>query len=137
MAEADRFLTEAVEIEPDDPEILVELAEVRAFRGLLNGSDQAFDRALELIAPQDAGALISAWLRRGRWLRGGVCHPRESRRSYRVALDVLDRDQAADQPARAEALAGMAWAEAVAGDPGRGREAAGRDLPDPRRWQPG
>lgn len=117
-AEADRFLTEAAEIEPDDPEILVELAEVRAFRGLLNGSDQAFDRALELIAPQDAGALISAWLRRGRWLRGGVCHPRESRRSYRIALDVLDRDQAADQPARAEALAGMAWAEAVAGDPG-------------------
>jgi DNA-binding SARP family transcriptional activator/tetratricopeptide (TPR) repeat protein len=118
MAEADRFLTEAVEIDPDDPEILVELAEVRAFRGLLNGSDQAFDRALELIAPQDSGALISAWLRRGRWLRGGVCHPRESRRAYRIALDVLDRDPGADQPARAEALAGLAWAEAVAGDPG-------------------
>jgi len=118
MAQADSFLTEAVRIEPDDPEILVELAEVRAFRGLLSDSDQAFDRALELIAPQDSGALISAWLRRGRWLRGGVCHPRESRRSYRCALDVLDRDPAADLPARAEALAGMAWAEAVAGEPG-------------------
>ena len=116
MAEADSFLTEAVRIEPGDPEILVELAEVRAFRGLLNDSDQAFDRALELIAPQDSGALISAWLRRGRWLRGGVCHPRESRRSYRCALDVLDRDPAADLPARAEAVAGTAWAEAVAGE---------------------
>ena len=117
MAEAADFLTEAVAIEPDDPDLLVELAEVEAFRGLLESSDAAFDRAIEQISPQDAGALISAWLRRGRWLRGGVCHPRESRRSYRSALDVLDRDPASDLPARAEALAGMAWAEAVAGDP--------------------
>ena len=110
------FLGEALRIEPDDPEMLVELAEVEAFRGLQAASDQAFDRALELIAPADSGALISAWLRRGRWLRGGICHPRESRRSYQNALDVLDRDP--DAPARAEALAGLAWAEAVAGDPG-------------------
>jgi DNA-binding SARP family transcriptional activator/tetratricopeptide (TPR) repeat protein len=116
MAEAASFLTEALQIEPDDPELGVELAEVEAFRGLLGLSDRAFDRALEQIAPQDSGALISAWLRRGRWLRGGVCHPRESRRSYQNALDVLDRDPAYDLPARAEALAGMAWAEAVAGD---------------------
>jgi tetratricopeptide (TPR) repeat protein len=117
MAEAAGFLTEALQIGPGDPELLVELAEVEAFCGLLDDSDRAFDRALELVAPQDSGALISAWLRRGRWLRGGVCHPRESRRSYRNALDVLDRDPAYDLPARAEALAGMAWAEAVAGDP--------------------
>jgi tetratricopeptide (TPR) repeat protein len=117
MAEAAGFLAEAAAIEPDDPDLLVELAEVEAFRGLLESSDAAFDRAIEQISPQDAGALISVWLRRGRWLRGGVCHPRESRRSYRSALDVLDRDPASDLTARAEALAGMAWAEAVAGDP--------------------
>ena len=117
MAEAAGFLADAAAIEPDDPDLLVELAEVEAFRGLLEASDAAFDRAIEQISPQDAGALISAWLRRGRWLRGGVCHPRESRRSYRSALDVLDRDPASDLTARAEALAGMAWAEAVAGDP--------------------
>jgi DNA-binding SARP family transcriptional activator/tetratricopeptide (TPR) repeat protein len=117
MAEAASFLTEVLQIAPGDPELLVELAEVEAFRGLLDDSDRAFDRALEQIAPQDAGALISAWLRRGRWLRGGVCHPRESRRSYQNALDVLDRDPGHDRAARAEALAGLAWAEAVAGDP--------------------
>ena len=117
MAEAASFLTEALQIDPDDPDLLIELAEVSAFRGLPGESDEAFDRALELITPQDAGALISAWLRRGRWLRGGVCHPRESRRSYQNALDVLDRDPDADLPARAEALAGLAWAEAVAGTP--------------------
>jgi tetratricopeptide (TPR) repeat protein len=117
MTEAAGFLTEALRIEPDDGELLVELAEVEAFRGSLERSDQAFSRALEQIAPQDSGALISAWLRRGRWLRGGICHPRESRRSYQSALDVLDREPAEDRPARAEALAGLAWAEAVAGDP--------------------
>ena len=85
MAQADSFLTEALQIEPDDPDLLVELAEVSAFRGLPDRSGEAFGRALELIAPQDSGALISAWLRRGRWLRGGVCHPRESRRSYQNA----------------------------------------------------
>ena len=115
LAAASEFLAEALRIEPDDPELLVERAEVDAFRGLLEDSSQAFDRALELTAPQDSGALISAWLRRGRWLRGGICHPRESRRSYQNALDVLDRDP--DIHARAEALAGLAWAEAVAGDP--------------------
>ena len=117
MAEAAAFLNEATAIEPRDPDLLVELAEVEAFRGRLEFSDRAFDRALEEISPQDAGAQISAWLRRGRWLRGGICHPRESRRSYQIALDVLDRDPASDLPARAEALAGLAWAEAVAGDP--------------------
>jgi DNA-binding SARP family transcriptional activator/tetratricopeptide (TPR) repeat protein len=117
LAEAAGFLTEALLIAPDDPELAIELAEVEAFRGLLLESDKSFERALEGIAPQDSGALISAWLRRGRWLRGGICHPRESRRSYRSALDVLDRDPDGDLTARAEALAGLAWAEAVAGDP--------------------
>ncbi|MBV9447014.1 MAG: AAA family ATPase [Streptosporangiaceae bacterium] len=117
MADAAGFLAEALAITPDDADLAVELAEVEAFRGLLAGSDRAFDHALECIAPRDSGALVSAWLRRGRWLRGGICHPRESHRSYRSALDVLDRDPDGDLPARAEALAGLAWAEAVAGDP--------------------
>jgi tetratricopeptide (TPR) repeat protein len=114
MDAAAGFLTEALRIEPGDAELLVELAEIEAFRGSLSASDHAFHQALELIAPLDSGALTSAWLRRGRWLRGGICHPRQSRASYQNALDVLDRDP--DTPARAEALAGLAWAEAVAGD---------------------
>ncbi|HEV3168720.1 MAG TPA: AAA family ATPase [Actinocrinis sp.] len=117
LPEAAGFLHEAVAIDPHDADLYVELAEVEAWRGLQEESDAAFGRALELIAPDDDGSLISAWLRRGRWLRGGLCYPRESRRAYRSALDVLDRDPSADPYARAEALAGLAWAEAVAGDP--------------------
>ena len=40
MTEAADFLTEATAIEPHDPDLLVELAEVEAFRGLLESSDQ-------------------------------------------------------------------------------------------------
>lgn len=122
LSEAVGFLREAATIDPHDPELFIEMAEIQAWLGLIEESDTAFARALELIAPDDDGALIAAWLRRGRWLRGGICHPRESRRSYCCALDVLDRDPTGDTAARAEALAGLAWAEAVAGDPARSAE---------------
>ncbi len=117
LPDAAGFLRDALAIDPSDPELLVELAEIEAWRGRLDLSDTAFDTALAALPPGDTGALASAWLRRGRWLRGGICHPRESSRSYRAALDVLDRDPTAEHLARAEALAGLAWAEAVAGDP--------------------
>ncbi|NMN95039.1 ATP-binding protein [Antrihabitans stalactiti] len=117
MPEAAEFLQQASELTPDDADVLIELAEVQAWRGLLPESDDAFRRALSAIAPTDVGGQLTAWLRRGRWLRGGICHPREARRSYLAALDVLDRDPDTDPRLRAEALAGTAWAESVAGDP--------------------
>jgi tetratricopeptide (TPR) repeat protein len=56
---------------------------------------------------------------RGRYTRGALCFPRESFDSYRRTLEVLDA-AALDAPAeRAEAYAGMAWAEATGGDPDR------------------
>jgi len=120
LPEAAAFLQEAAGLQAaaglTDPDLLIELAEVQAWRGMSAESDDAFNRALELIAPDDNDAVVSAWLRRGHWMRGGICYPRESLRSYRAALDFLDRDPDADPPARAEALAGMAWAQAVAGD---------------------
>ncbi|MBL1079833.1 AAA family ATPase [Nocardia sp. 2] len=117
LAEAAGFLREALEVEPDNPDALIELGEVEAWRGRMEASDAAFDRALRLISPQDTGALVAAWLRRGMWLRGGICHPRESRRSYRAALDLLEREPDSDPTIRAAVLAGLAWAESVAGDP--------------------
>ena len=49
-----------------------------------------------------------------------ICHPRESLRSYRAALDCCDRGGGTDPLILTESLAGMAWAQAVAGDAGRG-----------------
>ena len=122
LPEAAAYLAEAASLVGragggPDPELLIELAEVQAWRGKLAESDEAFGRALELIAPDDAHAQAAAWVRRGHWLRGGICHPRESLRSYRAALDFLGRGGEGDPLIQAEALAGMAWAQAVAGDP--------------------
>ncbi len=122
LPEAAAYLAEAASLTGTggagpDPELLIELAEVQAWRGKLAESDEAFGRALELIAPDDAHAQAAAWVRRGHWLRGGICHPRESLRSYRAALDFLGRGGEDDPLIQAESLAGMAWAQAVAGDP--------------------
>jgi DNA-binding SARP family transcriptional activator len=123
LPEAVTYLTEAASLTGKagtgpDQELLIELAEVQAWRGKLAESDQAFGRALELIASGDDDAQAAAWVRRGHWLRGGICHPRESLRSYRAALDFLSRGGDSDPLILAESLAGMAWAQAVAGDPG-------------------
>jgi DNA-binding SARP family transcriptional activator len=122
LPEAAAYLAEAASLTGKagagpDPELLIELAEVQAWRGKLAESDEAFGQALELIAADD-DAQAAAWVRRGHWLRGGICHPRESLRSYRAALDFLGRGGDGDPLILAESLAGMAWAQAVAGDPG-------------------
>ncbi len=51
-------------------------------------------------------------------MRGALCFPRASRDAYREALAILDAAALAAVEDRAEALAGLAWAEAVAGDAG-------------------
>jgi DNA-binding SARP family transcriptional activator/tetratricopeptide (TPR) repeat protein len=123
LPEAAAYLTEAASLASQagagpDPELLIELADVQAWRGMLPESDEAFGRALELIATDDHDALAAAWLRRGHWLRGGICHPRESLRSYRAALDCCDRGGGTDPLILIESLAGMAWAQATAGEAG-------------------
>lgn len=123
LPEAAAYLTEAVSLAGragagPDPELLIELADVQAWRGMLPESDEAFGCALELIATDDHDALVAAWLRRGHWLRGGICHPRESLRSYRAALDCCDHGGGTDPLILIESLAGMAWAQATAGDAG-------------------
>ena len=127
LPEAAAYLTEAASLTGNadagpDHELLIELAEVQAWRGMLTESDEAFGRALELIAPDDHDALAAAWVRRGHWLRGAICHPRESMRSYRAALDSCDRGGGTDPLILTESLAGMAWALAVAGDPGEAED---------------
>jgi DNA-binding SARP family transcriptional activator len=112
MPEAADFLEEALRIAADDPALLLELADVEAWRGRREAAESAFERAVALIDPGDRQAHAKASLRRGRWMRGALCYPRAARESYRRALELLD---AADAR-RAEALAGVAWAEAIAGD---------------------
>jgi DNA-binding SARP family transcriptional activator len=115
LDEAAGFLEEALRFAPRDAELLLELAEVEAWRGQTDASRAAFDEALACISPRDPVGGARAWLRRGRSFRGALCFPRESQAAYQQALAALD----ADSEERPEALAGLAWAEAVAGDVSR------------------
>ena len=134
-AEAAEFLEQAARIAPQRVSLLQELAEVEAWRGRREAALAAFKRAEAALANAELGAQALAWIRRGRWLRGALCYPAESRLAYLRALELLDGAADPVPGARAEAFAGLAWAEAVAGDAGRSQELLDRldeDLdPDP------
>jgi len=115
-AEAAGFLEEAARIAPDRAPLLEELAEVEAWRGRREAALDAFARVQEALGTADAAAQALAWIRRGRWLRGALCYPSESRLAYLRSLELLDVAARAEPAARTEALAGLAWAEAAAGD---------------------
>ncbi len=116
LDEAAEFLEEALQFAPQDSELLLEIAEIEAWRSRVDASRAAFDRALAAIPSGDGLARARAWIRRGRSFRGALCFPRESRRAYLEALTAVG---SSDHKARAEALAGLAWTEAVAGDVAR------------------
>ena len=117
-AEAAEFLEQAARIAPLRASLLQELAEVEAWRGRREAALAAFERAEAALANAEPATQALAWIRRGRWLRGALCYPGESRLAYLRALELLDGAEDPVPGARAEALAGLAWAEAVAGDPG-------------------
>src|SRR5919201_1640227 len=134
-AEAAEFLEQAARIAPERASLLEELAEVEAWRGRREAALAAFERAEAVLARADAGAQALAWIRRGRWLRGALCYPSESRAAYLQGLEHLDAAADPVPRARAGAFAGLAWAEAVAGDPERSQELLDRldEDPDPDR----
>jgi DNA-binding SARP family transcriptional activator/tetratricopeptide (TPR) repeat protein len=115
-AEAAGFLEQAVRLMPDDAGLLQELAEVEAWRGRREAAMAAFDRARVPLERRDPGVQALAWIRRGRWLRGALCYPAESRAAYLKSRELLEATHHPAPDAWAEAVAGLAWAEAVAGD---------------------
>jgi len=119
LEEASGFLAEAAELASERvaPELLLELAEIEAWRGRREAHDAAFERALaQLEKAGDAPELARAWATRGRLLRTSLCYPRESLAAYRRALEIMDSAGVHAPELRVLALAGTAWAEATAGD---------------------
>ena len=92
----------------------LELAEVRAWRGLRADAERAFASAKDLLAGSPL-ALARAWLRSARWYHGPICVPTMVRQCCREALALLDQVGGDVVRERREALAALAWAEAVAG----------------------
>ncbi len=118
LAEAAGYLREATELAPARADIVLELAEVEAWSGRRGEAEEAFGRALELLQTESADELVAAWLRRARWYHGPICAPALVLECAGNALELLNDVDAASIDAgaqRREALAALAWAEAVAG----------------------
>jgi DNA-binding SARP family transcriptional activator len=115
LEQAVGYLHEALVIAPERAELELELGELEAWRGRREQAEAAFGRALALLADGEPLELARAWLRRGRAYHGPICVPRAVLESCRAALALLgDKGGAAPEEHR-EALAALAWAEAVAG----------------------
>ncbi|MDT7589126.1 MAG: hypothetical protein QOE32_6676, partial [Pseudonocardiales bacterium] len=112
LPEAAAFWAEATRCAPAAAGPWLELGEVHAWLGRVPDYERAWQTALGLLTPAETPA---AWCRRGRLLRGVMCHPAGSLAAYRTALELMPA--VPDAAVRAEALLGMAWGEATAGDP--------------------
>jgi tetratricopeptide (TPR) repeat protein len=115
LEQAAAYLSEALEIEPSDQALWLELGEVEAWRGRRAQATGAFERALSLLEEADPLTLAHAWLRLARANHGVLCVPRVVLDSARNALQLLDRVDLPVPEERSEALAACAWAQAVAG----------------------
>jgi tetratricopeptide (TPR) repeat protein len=96
------------------PELWLELGEMRAWRGQRAEAEQAFARAKALLEGSQLD-LARAWLRSARWYHGPICAPALVGQCCRQALTLLDQSKGELLQERREALAALAWAEAVAG----------------------
>ncbi len=110
LDEAAALLRRALALRAEDGSQWLELAEVLAWSSRRPEMEEAWAQAVRLLP---ATTLAEAWCRRGRQFRSIICHPEESRRAYRQALDLVAPDTPLDVVA--DALVGMAWGEAVAG----------------------
>jgi tetratricopeptide (TPR) repeat protein len=122
LDQAAELLAEAIEIVGEEPELLLEMGELEAWLGRREAAEAAFDRALPALERRGGLPLADAWLQRGRWYHGPICHPRLVREVSQEALRVLDALPGDHSERRQEATAAIAWVEAVDGDVDRAEE---------------
>ncbi len=115
LEEAVAFVEEALGIAPDRAELWLELAELEAWRGRRDQSEDAFRRAFALLEGGEPLTLARARLQHARANHGPICFPRVARESARTALELIERSGLEASEERSEALAACAWCEAVAG----------------------
>jgi DNA-binding SARP family transcriptional activator len=111
LDEAAELFRGAVAADPDDGRLWLELEEVYAWSHRRDDMEAAW---AEAVARLPADALPAAWCRRGRQFRSVTCHPEESLRAYRAAQGLMT--PRTDPATRADALIGLAWGDAVAGE---------------------
>jgi DNA-binding SARP family transcriptional activator/tetratricopeptide (TPR) repeat protein len=118
IEEAAGFLAEALELRPDDTDLLLAASDVEAWRGRRAEAEARFEQALATLdCERDPLACATAWLHLERGYHGPICYPRGVLRTSTRVLEILD-DAGIEAPdLRLEALSARAWSEAIAGDP--------------------
>jgi len=111
LPEAAAFWTEASRCTPDDPEPLLQLAEVWGWLGRREDFEQTWNTAAALVPDGERSA---AWCRRGHVLSAVLCHPSAALSAYQQALDLLPRD--APTTMRAEVTIRLAHVATAAAD---------------------
>ncbi len=112
---AAEYLREALSMAPGRAGLLLELAEVEAWQGRRREAEEAFAQARTTLENAPALEQARALLRSARWYHGPICMPQLVRERCRAALAQLDSVGAEGAHERREALAALAWAEAIAG----------------------
>ncbi|WP_426565166.1 ATP-binding protein [Angustibacter sp. McL0619] len=112
LDEAATFLRRATELDPGNGRWWLDLQEVWCWAARPELVDEAWAQALRLLPPAE---LPAAWCARGRLKRSVACDPQASFAAYQRAGELLDDES--DPLVRKEMLIGLAWGQAVAGDP--------------------
>ncbi len=118
LAEAAEYLSEALSMAPERADLLLELAEVEAWRARRSEAEDAFARARRSLEGAPVLEVARAWLRCARCYHGPICVPQMVSASCREALRLVHDGGVDAVKEHREALAGLAWAEAVAGSVG-------------------
>jgi tetratricopeptide (TPR) repeat protein len=116
LAQAAEYLQEAIETLPGRQDLLLELAEIDAWRGRRAEAEAGFERAAASWNGRFPLQEARAWLRKGRWYHGPICVPSLVSKASRRALELLDGAGLEAHVERREAIAALSWGEAVAGD---------------------
>ena len=115
--EAAGFLAEALELRPEDTELLLAASDAEAWRGHRALAEERFEQALKLVeAEGDPLACATAWLHLERGYHGPICYPRGVLHTSARVLEILDEAGLDAPELRLEALSARAWSEAIAGD---------------------
>jgi tetratricopeptide (TPR) repeat protein len=118
--EAERFVAQAEQLAPDDPELAMERGENAAWHGDHEGTAAALRDATAALGPgADPRTLAELHLRFADWHVIPMCRPHVAADAARRALSLLEGGGGAHTVLHRRVCSSLAWCEAVAGDPAR------------------